>query len=49
VRYAEAPVKGSSVLKYDPTGAAAEAYRELAREIVAVKEAQDGAQAREHA
>ena len=27
VRYAEAPVKGSSVLKYDPTGAAAEAYR----------------------
>ena len=49
VRYAEAPVKGSSVLKYDPTGAAAEAYRELAREIVAVKEAKDGAQAREHA
>ncbi len=49
VRYAEAPVKGSSVLKYDPTGAAAEAYRELAREIVAVKEAQNGAQAREHA
>ncbi len=39
VRYAEAPVKGSSVLKYDPTGAAAEAYRELAREIVAAKEA----------
>ena len=29
VRYAEAPVKGNSVLKYDPTGAAAEAYREL--------------------
>jgi chromosome partitioning protein len=49
VRYAEAPVKGSSVLKYDPTGAAAEAYRELAREVVAAKEAQDGAQAREHA
>jgi chromosome partitioning protein len=49
VRYAEAPVKGSSVLKYDPTGAAAEAYRELAREIVAAKEAQDGAKAREHA
>ncbi len=48
VRYAEAPVKGSSVLKYDPTGAAAEAYRELAREVAA-KEAQDGAQAREHA
>jgi len=49
VRYAEAPVKGSSVLKYDPTGAAADAYRELAREVVAAKEAQDGAQAREHA
>ncbi len=49
VRYAEAPVKGSSVLKYDPTGAAADAYRELAREIVAAKEAEDGAQARKHA
>jgi chromosome partitioning protein len=49
VRYAEAPVKGSSVLKYDPTGAAAEAYRELAREIVAAKEARDGAEARKHA
>jgi chromosome partitioning protein len=49
VRYAEAPVKGSSVLKYDPTGAAAEAYRELAREVVTAKEAQDGAEAREHA
>jgi chromosome partitioning protein len=49
VRYAEAPVKGFSVLKYDPTGAAAEAYRQLAREVVAAKEEQDGAQAREHA
>ena len=50
VRYAEAPVKGSSVLKYDPTGSAAEAYRELAREILAKeKEARHGAQAREHA
>jgi len=49
VRYAEAPVKGCSVLKYDPTGAAAEAYRVLAREIVAAKEARDGAQARKHA
>src|SRR5262249_43588500 len=29
VRYAEAPVKGVSVLKYDPSGSAAEAYREL--------------------
>jgi chromosome partitioning protein len=43
VRYAEAPVKGSSVLKYDPNGPAAEAYRELAKEVL------HGAQAREHA
>ena len=43
VRYAEAPVKGVSVLKYDPTGSAAEAYRELAREVL------NGAQARQHA
>jgi chromosome partitioning protein len=43
VRYAEAPVKGLSVLKYDPTGTAAEAYRELAKEVL------DGAKPREHA
>ena len=43
VRYAEAPVKGVSVLKYDPSGNAAEAYRELAKEVL------NGAQAREHA
>nr|MBA3381181.1 ParA family protein [Actinomycetota bacterium] len=43
VRYAEAPVKGSSVLRYDPTGPAAQAYRDLAKEVL------DGAQAREHA
>src|SRR5436189_1688921 len=43
VRYAEAPVKGSSVLKYDPNGPAAEAYRALAEEVL------DGAKAREHA
>jgi chromosome partitioning protein len=43
VRYAEAPVKGSSIIKYDPTGPAAEAYRSLAKEVL------DGAQAREHA
>jgi chromosome partitioning protein len=48
VRYAEAPEKGSSVLKYDPTGSAAEAYRALARELLG-KEASGGAQAREHA
>jgi chromosome partitioning protein len=34
VRYAEAPVQGSSVLRYDPDGTAAEAYRELAREVL---------------
>ena len=43
VRYAEAPVKGTSVLKYDPSGNAAQAYRQLAKEVL------DGAQAREHA
>jgi chromosome partitioning protein len=43
VRYAEAPVKGSSVLKYDPTGPAAQAYRDLAKEVL------DGAQARDDA
>ena len=43
VRYAEAPVKGLSVLKYDPNGSAAEAYRELAKEVL------DGAKSREHA
>ena len=43
VRYAEAPVKGTSVLKYDPSGSAAAAYRDLAKEVL------NGAQAREHA
>jgi chromosome partitioning protein len=43
VRYAEAPVKGTSVLRYDPSGPAAEAYRELAKEVL------DGAKSREHA
>ncbi len=42
VRYAEAPVKGQSVLKYDPTGTAADAYRALAREIVAKEAARSG-------
>jgi chromosome partitioning protein len=43
VRYAEAPVKGSSVLAYDPDGDAAMLYRDLAKEVL------NGAQAREHA
>ena len=34
VRYAEAPVKGMSVLKYDPDGKAAYAYRQLAKEVL---------------
>jgi chromosome partitioning protein len=43
VRYAEAPVKGQSILKYDPSGDAAGMYRELAKEVL------DGASARQHA
>ena len=43
VRYAEAPVKGQSILKYDPSGDAAFMYRQLAKEVL------DGASAREHA
>jgi chromosome partitioning protein len=43
VRYAEAPVKGNSVLKYDPSGPAAQAYRDLAKEVL------DGAKARDDA
>jgi chromosome partitioning protein len=43
IRYAEAPVKGASILKYDPTGTAAEAYRDLAKEVL------NGTQARQHA
>lgn len=35
IRFAEAPVKGMSVLKYDPTGTAANSYRELAKEVLA--------------
>jgi chromosome partitioning protein len=34
VRYAEAPVKGTSVLKYDSRGPAARAYRDLAAEVL---------------
>ncbi len=43
VRYAEAPVKGTSVLAYDPDGDAAMLYRDLAKEVL------NGAKAREHA
>jgi chromosome partitioning protein len=34
IKFAEAPVRGSSVLKYDPKGNAANYYRELAREVL---------------
>jgi chromosome partitioning protein len=34
IRFAEAPVKGMSVLKYDPSGSAADAYRQLAKEVL---------------
>jgi chromosome partitioning protein len=43
IRFAEAPVKGASVMKYDPGGKAAHAYRDLAKEVL------NGAKAREHA
>ncbi len=43
IRYAEAPVKGQSILKYDPSGDAAGMYRDLAKEVL------DGASARQHA
>jgi chromosome partitioning protein len=35
VKFAEAPVKGSSVLKYDSDSSAANYYRELAKEVLA--------------
>jgi chromosome partitioning protein len=34
IRYAEAPVKGSSILAYEPEGEAAELYRDLAKEVL---------------
>jgi len=43
IRYAEAPVKGSSILRYEPSGPAAQGYRDLAKEVL------DGAKARDDA
>src|SRR5436853_1024900 len=43
IRFAEAPVKGSSVLAYEPTGEAAEMYRDLAKEVL------NGQKPRQHA
>ncbi len=34
IKFAEAPVTGESVLKYDPKGRGAESYRALAREVL---------------
>ena len=34
IKFAEAPVGGTSVLKYDPRGRGAESYRALAREVL---------------
>jgi chromosome partitioning protein len=34
IRFAEAPVKGMSVLKYEPDGVAAHSYRALAKEVL---------------
>ena len=35
IRFAEAPVRGMSVLKYEPDGVAAQSYRDLATEVLA--------------
>ncbi len=35
IRFAEAPVEGKSVIRYDPSGQAARWYRQLAREVAA--------------
>ena len=43
IRFAEAPVKGTSVLAYDPTGEAAAMYRDLAKEVLS------GEKSRQHA
>src|SRR5262245_10726241 len=43
VRFAEAPVKGSSVLAYEPSGDAAAMYRDLAKEVL------NGQKSRQHA
>jgi chromosome partitioning protein len=43
IRFAEAPVKGTSVLAYEPDGEAAMLYRDLAKEVL------DGEKSRKHA
>ncbi len=43
IRFAEAPVKGASVLAYEPNGEAANMYRDLAKEVLS------GQKSRQHA
>jgi chromosome partitioning protein len=43
IRFAEAPVKGTSVLAYEPDGEAANMYRDLAKEVLS------GQKSRQHA
>jgi chromosome partitioning protein len=43
IRYAEAPVKGSSIMAYEPEGEAAAMYRDLAKEVL------NGEKTRQHA
>jgi chromosome partitioning protein len=43
IRYAEAPVKGQSVIAYEPDGEAAALYRDLAKEVLS------GTKSRQHA
>jgi chromosome partitioning protein len=43
IRFAEAPVKGTSVLAYEPSGEAANMYRDLAKEVLS------GQKSRQHA
>jgi len=43
IRYAEAPVKGASILAYEPAGEAAALYRDLAKEVLR------GQKSRQHA
>ncbi len=39
IRYAEAPVKGASIIAYEPDGEAAELYRDLAKEVLSGEKA----------
>jgi chromosome partitioning protein len=39
IRFAEAPVKGSSIIAYEPDGEAAELYRDLAKEVLSGEKA----------